>query len=761
MKSFSRITLTLVGLLLLFVAAGAIALPFLLNAESFRTRIQSTLSKSLGRQVTIQQMHLSVFSGGLMAQGVTVADDPRFSQQPFITANQVKIGVEVLPLVLHRQVQVRSFTLDAPQVQLLRASSGTWNYSSIGNTATTTSQDAETKSTFPTLTVGSITVNNGRVTVGTQSVPGSSVSAQPNRVYDSVAITVKDFGFTSPFSFEVAARLPGDGSVTAKGNAGPINQQDASSTPYSGHLELKHIDPLAAGFVDASDGVSGLVENLVLDAAWSGQQMHVTRLLVDTPHLTILRTNGPKPAPAPNAEGTGMLQHLSVDSAEVKNGTVTLTTAGQTGQPAVYQNLNAQLTNLTAGNWSPFSLRAQLPGGGDLSAQGKAGPFNQTSTASTPVDANVSLRHVELETSGVLAPDAGISGVTNLDAHVLSNGENLNATGTAHVDNIKLAKNGQPSRKPVDAAFTVVQNERAMNGSIQQATLRVGSAAIALAGTYQAAGGSTAINMRAEGRAVPIDEVEAFLPALGVHLPQGSQLRGGSVTTNLSISGTTANPVISGPVRLDNTQLAGFDLGAKLQSLSKFTGGAITTSTGSGTTIRSLSTTIREQSGGVQADRIALDVAGVGTATGAGSVSPAGALAFDMVLKLTGLKVNTAAIPGVGSTAQPQTSGGGLAAGLGGLAGFIPGGAGKAIGANGLGDVNGILGGALKSGIPVSIRGTTSNPTFTPQLNGVTRSIAAGAAQNLLQNRRKADPNGRVVGDPVKNVLGGLFGKRQ
>ncbi len=490
--------------------------------------------------------------------------------------------------------------------------------------------------------------------------------------------------------------------------------------------------------------------------------MHVTRLLVDTPHLNVVRTNTPKPA-TPNAEGTGMLEHLSVDSAEVKNGTVTLTTAGQTGQPAVYQNLNAQLTNLNAGNWSPFTLQAQLPGGGDLSAQGKAGPFNQTKTAATPVDATVSLKHVELETSGVLAPDAGISGLTNLDAHVVSNGESLSATGTAHVDNIKLAKNGQPSRKPVDAAFTVAQNERAMSGTIQQSTLRVGNAVIALAGTYQASGSSTAINMHAEGHAVPIDEIEAFLPALGVHLPQGSQLRGGTVTTDLSISGTSAVPVISGPVRLDNTQLAGFDLGAKLQSLSKLTGGAITASTGSGTTIRSLSTTIREQSGGVQADRIALDVAGVGTATGAGNVSPAGALAFDLLLKLTGLKVNAGAIPGLGGAAS-QSATSGLPGGLGGLAGLIPGGAGKALGGNGLASVSGLAGGVLKSGIPVSIRGTTSNPTFTPQLSGLTRSIAAGAAQNLLQGGgrgAKADPPGKVVGDPVKNVLGGFFGKRQ
>ncbi len=57
---------------------------------------------------------------------------------------------------------------------------------------------------------------------------------------------------------------------------------------------MKHIDPLAAGFVDASDGITGLVDDMVLDASWNGQQMHVTKLLVDSPHFTLVRSNAPK-----------------------------------------------------------------------------------------------------------------------------------------------------------------------------------------------------------------------------------------------------------------------------------------------------------------------------------------------------------------------------------------------------------------------------------------------------------------------------------
>ena len=86
-----------------------------------------------------------------------------------------------------------------------------------------------------------------------------------------------------------------------------------------------------------------------------------------------------------------MLENLYLDSAQVKNGTLTLTTAGQPGS-AVYQQLNAQISNLTPKTASPFTVSAQLPGGGALNANGTAGPFNQQNNAATPVNAQVTLQ---------------------------------------------------------------------------------------------------------------------------------------------------------------------------------------------------------------------------------------------------------------------------------------------------------------------------------------------------------------------------------
>ncbi|MGB8539732.1 MAG: DUF748 domain-containing protein [Acidobacteriaceae bacterium] len=749
MGKLPRFVLIALGAVVALILLVAVCLPLFLNADSFRTRIESTLTKSLGRKVSIGKLELSIWSGGLVATNASVADDPAFSNQPFIQADSVKIGVELLPLILSKQLRIRGFSLLSPKVQLLRAANGTWNYSTIGKSGPSTAQDADTKQAFPDLTVGHVTVENGRFTVGTQPAAGAAAAA-PARVYDQVNLEARNFGFSNSFPFNVSAHLPGDGTVSLSGTAGPINQQDASATPFSGHLEMKHIDPLAAGFVDASDGMTGLVGDMVLDAGWNGQQMHVSKLEVDSPNLTLVRSNAPKP-PTPagaNPEGTTMLANLSVDSAQIKNGSVTLKTAGQAGS-AVYQQLNAQISNLTPKTQSPFSVSGQLPGGGSMSANGKVGPFNQANNAATPLDAQITLKHVELGSSGLLPPDAGIGGTADLQAQVQSNGQTLNATGSTQIAGIKLAKDGQPSAKPVQVQFAIVQNEQAMTGEIQKAVFTVGRATINGSGTYQASGPTTAINLKVNGDGVPIDELVAFLPAVGVRLPQGSQLKGGTLTTALTVSGSSANPVISGPVRLNNTQLAGFDLGAKLQTLSQLTGGKIGGATGSGTNIRSLSMNIREAGGGIQTDNIALDVAGVGTATGAGSVSPAGALNYNVVLKLTELAGGAS-----GSSAPAASAAGGKAALLGGLMGMIPGG-----GAGGAaGGLGGIAGALMKNGIPVAIGGTTSNPTFAPNLRGVASGVGASAGKQLLNGKGNSKQNGNQS-NPLGNALGGFLNR--
>ena len=201
--------LIVIGSIIALILLIAIAIPLFLNADSFRTRIESALTISLGRKVTLGKLDLSVLSGSLVAGDASIADDPAFSTQPFLEASKVKIGIEVLPLVFSREIHITGFAIDSPKITLLRAANGTWNYSSIGGAQQNTAANKESSTLIPNLTVGHVTISNGQLTVGTMPAPG--MAATPRRTYDQLTLEAKDFSFQKSFPFTVSAHLPGDG----------------------------------------------------------------------------------------------------------------------------------------------------------------------------------------------------------------------------------------------------------------------------------------------------------------------------------------------------------------------------------------------------------------------------------------------------------------------------------------------------------------------------------------------------------------------
>ncbi len=123
-----RITGIAVAVLLVIL----LALPFLINVNSFRPKIESELTNALGRRVTLGELSLSLLTGKVGVENVSIADDPAFSKSPFVTAKSLKVGVELMPLIFSKKLNVTGIVLDEPQITLLKAANGTWNFSTLG-----------------------------------------------------------------------------------------------------------------------------------------------------------------------------------------------------------------------------------------------------------------------------------------------------------------------------------------------------------------------------------------------------------------------------------------------------------------------------------------------------------------------------------------------------------------------------------------------------------------------------------------------------
>lgn len=521
MKRILKIVAIVVAVLIVIL----IAVPFFIDANAFRPKLESELTDALGRQVKVGNLSLSLLSGSVSADNISIADDPEFSKSSFVQAKSLSVGVEMIPLIFSKTLNVTELTLNQPEISLVKSENGEkWNFSSLGSKNTTTAP-TETKPT----------------------------------------------------------------------------------------AETKHAEPAPTQPASSSSN--------------------------------------------PN---------LTVGKLSVKDGQLTVSRAQSEVKPRVYDKVNIEVKNFSFASSFPFQMSANLPGGGSLKLDGNAGPINPNNAAETPLEAKMSVQGLNLAESGFIDPASGISGVADLDETLNSDGHEAKTNGTLKASNLKLVAKGSPAGKPVQLTYAVVYNLAKEDGRITQGDVAMGKAVAHLTGTYDAHGKVTVVNLKLDGQGMPVDDLEAMLPALGVVLPPKVTLKGGDLNTNLAINGPVNKLVTTGNVRMENSSLANFDLGSKLSSISALSG----KNTGNDTEIKNFSSDVRVAPEGTQANNINLTVPAIGVLTGGGTVSPSNELAFKMNASVAGL------------------------------------------------------------GVPFAVEGTTSDPKFVPDVKGLATGLLKNALQN-------------------------------
>ena len=244
--------LVVIGIIVLLLIVALAALPFLIDANRFKPDLETKLSTALGRRVQIGNIQLSLLSGSVTVDSVSIADDPAFSPAPFLQAKQLAAGVALMPLIFSKQLQVRSFTVSDPQINLLQNADGRWNFSSLGAGGASKSQSSNSSSAAD-FSVQKIAISNGTVASG-RIGPGGKT-----HTYQNVNIEVSNLSYTSQFPFQLTAKTPGNGSIKLDGSAGPVNASDASLTPLNAKIDVENLDLSSTGFVDPSSGLAGLI----------------------------------------------------------------------------------------------------------------------------------------------------------------------------------------------------------------------------------------------------------------------------------------------------------------------------------------------------------------------------------------------------------------------------------------------------------------------------------------------------------------------
>ena len=373
-------------------------------------------------------------------------------------------------------------------------------------------------------------------------------------------------------------------------------------------------------------------------------KLNVTGLTIDQPEIMLLQSpagdwnfsklgakSGGKPrTAAPASTGSGL--DLSVKLVRITGGRFTLGKTGGHARPLVLQQLNAELRDFSDTSVFPFSLSTKVAGGGSIDLEGKAGPIDEADVSATPVQASLKIAQLDLAGSGVTAASPGVAGLFSFDGNGESKGDNVQATGRVKMEKLKLARNGTPAANPVELDFVVHHNLRKQSGTVRRGDIHVGKALASLTGTYALQGEATVLHMNLNGPEMPIPELAAMLPAMGIVLPAGSSLQGGTASAKFAMEGPADRLVTSGSLAFNNTKLAGFDMGKKMATIEALAGIRATPDT----EIQTLSSDLRMAPDGMSAENIKLIVPAIGEMGGSGTVSPENALDFHMTVAVHG-----------------------------------------------------------------------------------------------------------------------------
>src|SRR5258708_3774277 len=172
MKKKLKIVLIVVGVLVVVVLVA----PFLIPVNQFRPMIEEKASAALGRKVRLGNISLSLISGSLSAENLSIGDDPKFSSAPFLTAKSLDVGVEVMPLIFSKSLNVTGVTIASPRVTLLHNAAGQWNYSSLGGAAAK-SQAKKPSAEKPSVALNAaeeVSIKKLTLTIGTIIVASTS-----------------------------------------------------------------------------------------------------------------------------------------------------------------------------------------------------------------------------------------------------------------------------------------------------------------------------------------------------------------------------------------------------------------------------------------------------------------------------------------------------------------------------------------------------------------------------------------------------------
>jgi len=280
-----------VGLFVLFI----LALPLFIDVNAYHDIIEGRAEDTLGRDVSLGKMKLSLLPFGVRVNDIAVAALPEEGGGQLLEAESVRVGARLMPL-LDKRLEITGVVIERPSIVLARDAQGVWNVQRLFAAEPETTPSPEGQQALEGFAIDSLRITGGKVTLRDAALnPGREFVA----TLDDIDLRIDDLAVDRRIRIDLSTGLdaiPG-ATMAFEGEVGPLDPSTGEPFRVAGELRLDDVDPdkLGALLLDA-----GLLETIPerffagrevdlageVDAVWSATEdgipyVGLTKLALD------------------------------------------------------------------------------------------------------------------------------------------------------------------------------------------------------------------------------------------------------------------------------------------------------------------------------------------------------------------------------------------------------------------------------------------------------------------------------------------------
>ncbi len=236
MKKLIKWLFILGGFGVVVVLAAIILVPMFVDVQSYKPEIEKKVSEATGRPFTLAgDLNLSVFPWvGVSFSDMTLGNPKGYQKKDFVKIKSFEARVKLMPL-FSKEIEVKQFVLDGPEIYLEKRSDGQANWLNIGHQKASTEKKEPTPAPgkeepggsagelpIKSLVIGEFAITNGRIYYSDQ------VATITKEVSD-INLRLTDVSLERPIGLSFQANVDSK-PVSLQGEVGPIGKEPGKGT---------------------------------------------------------------------------------------------------------------------------------------------------------------------------------------------------------------------------------------------------------------------------------------------------------------------------------------------------------------------------------------------------------------------------------------------------------------------------------------------------------------------------------------------------